>query len=119
ILFYVAMAAIGVLVIHTSMQHQESKQRLDFGQFMREVEKGNVRSLTIHPKNTGEGRFVAEAPDGTIETKKYVVNLPPDPEIYYERVLAKVDGPVEQKQPSIPDVLVSGLFYLLVTGLLI
>jgi cell division protease FtsH len=113
------MVAICVVVIHTSMQNQESKERWDFGQFKREVEKGNVKWLTIHPKNTGEGEFEFENADGTIVTKQFEVNLPPDSEVYYDWVLANVKGQVEVKKPSISDVWVSGLFYLLVTGLLI
>jgi cell division protease FtsH len=108
---WVALVAVAVIFIHQSMQKQEREQRLDFGRLMREVERGNVKSLTIYPKNTGEGQLK----DGT----KYVVNLPADQKVYMEKVLAKLEGEVKFEKPSISDVWVTGLFYLLITGLLI
>jgi len=111
---WVALVAVAVIFLQQSMHRQETKVRLDFGTMMQEVEKGNVRSLTIYPKNTGEGEYLA----GGRETKKFVVNLSGDQQTYMERVLAKVPT-VKVEQPSISDVWVSGLFYLLITGLLI
>jgi len=108
---WVALVAVAVIFIHQSMQKQERERRLDFGRLMREVERGNVKSLTIYPKNTGEGQLK----DGT----KYVVNLPANQEVYLGKVLAKVEGEVKVEKPSISDVWVTGLFYLLITGLLI
>jgi cell division protease FtsH len=92
------------------MQTQDRVRHLDYGRFMQEVEKGNVASLTIHPKNTGEG----ELTNGT----RYRVELPANQEVYVEQVRPHVTR-VDFKQPSFSDVWVSGLFYLLITGLLI
>ena len=111
---WVALVAVAVIFLQQSMHRQETKVRLDFGTLMQEVEKGNVRSLTIYPKNTGEGEYLAAGG----QMKKFVVNLPADQQTYVERVSAKVK-PVTFEQPSISDVWVSGLFYLLITGLLI
>ena len=111
---WVALVAVAVIFLQQSMHRQETKVRLDFGAMMQEVEKGNVRSLTIYPKNTGEGEYLA----GGRETKKFVVNLPGDQQTYMERVLAKVPT-VKVELPSLSDMWVSGLFYLLITGLLI
>jgi len=111
---WVALVAVAVIFLQQSMHRQETKVRLDFGAMMQEVEKGNVRSLTIYPKNTGEGEYLA----GGRELKKFVVNLSGDQQTYMERVLEKVPT-VKVEQPSISDVWVSGLFYLLITGLLI
>ena len=108
---WVALVAVAVIFIHQSMQKEQREQRLDFGRLMREVEQGNVKSLTIDPKDTGKGQLK----DGT----RYVVNLPADQKVYMERVLAKLEGEVKFEKPSISDVWVSGLFYLLITGLLI
>jgi cell division protease FtsH len=109
----VALIAVGVIVLQMQMQQKETPDRLDFGRLMQEVDKGNVKSLTINPKNTGEGEYLV---GGT--ARKFVVNLPAEQQTYMERVVARVDT-VTVKQPSVSDVWVSGLFYLLITGLLI
>ncbi|MBN1460041.1 MAG: ATP-dependent zinc metalloprotease FtsH [Armatimonadetes bacterium] len=95
------------------MEQKDAPDRLDFGRLMQEVEKGNVKSLTITPKNIGEGEYVV---NGT--TRKFVVNLPAEQDAYVARLDGKVTN-ITFEQPSISDVWVSGLFYLLITGLLI
>ncbi len=115
---WIALVAVAVIFLQQSMQRQESKVRLDFGAMMQEVDKGNVKSLTVYPKNTGEGEYWVGDAAGRRELKKFVVNLPAEQQTYMERVLAKVPT-VKVEQPSISDVWVSGLFYLLITGLLI
>jgi len=107
---WIVLIVAAVVVIYQSMNKQEAKTRLNFGALMKEVEEGNVKSLTIYPKNTGEGYLN--------NGRRYVVNLPADQQVYMERVLGKVDS-VTVEQPSFSDVWVSGLFYLLITGLLI
>jgi len=113
---WILLVASAVFVIQQSMQRQETKDRLNFGALMQAVEDGRVKALTIYPKNTGEGEYFPS--EGGTKTRKFVVNLPADQQVYLERVIAKVPT-VTVEQPSISDVWVSGLFYLLITGLLI
>jgi len=110
IAFWVALPVAVVVLLKQTMETQDRKQRLDFGRLMREVQQGNVKSLTVYPKNTGEGELA--------NGQHYVVNLPADQEVYMEKVLEHVPE-VKVEQPSVSDVWVSGLFYMLISVLVI
>ncbi|MDH4179673.1 MAG: hypothetical protein OEV33_04125, partial [Armatimonadota bacterium] len=110
---WVALVAVAVVVLQLGMKSQQPKQDYDFGTFIRKVEAGEVATLVISPKNIGEGTLTDKA--GGV---RYMVNLPADMQTYMETVRKNVPT-VEIKKPSISDVWVSGLFYLLITGLLI
>lgn len=110
---WVALVAVAVVVLQLGMKGQQPKEEYDYGSFMRKVKAGEVATLIISPKNIGEGRLTGKA--GGV---KYTVNLPADMQTYLEVVEEHV-GTVDIKRPSISDVWVSGLFYLLITGLLI
>jgi cell division protease FtsH len=106
-----ALVAVAVIFLQKSMQRTERKEPEQFGWLMQQVDKGAVAKLTILPKN------IAEAVLRDARTI-YVVNMPDDEQVYMAKVMAKVPA-VEVKQPSISDVWISGLFYLLITGVLI
>ncbi len=110
---WIALVAVAVIFLQQYVQTQDTKESFNFGRLMQEVEAGNVTSLTVYPKNKGEGTYKANG-----QEKEFVVDLPADQQVYMERVVAKVPT-VTIEQPSISDVWVSGLFYLLITGLLI
>ncbi len=109
---WVALVAVAVIVLQIGMNSKEPPLEYDYGTFMDRVRAGEIKSLVISPKNVGEGYLKKES------SKRYRVNLPPDMKTYMETVEAHIDQ-VEVRRPSIPDVWVSGLFYLLITGLLI
>ncbi|MFB3880618.1 MAG: ATP-dependent zinc metalloprotease FtsH [Armatimonadota bacterium] len=106
-----ALVAVALVFLQKSMQSTQQRESKDFGWLMEQVRAGNVQSLTILPKKAAEARL---AKDPTI----YVVNMPADEQVYMPTVMAKVPK-VEVKPPSISDVWLSGLFYLLLTGLVI
>jgi len=109
---WVGLVVLALVLLQQNMKQQERETPLLFGEFMQKVESGEVESLTISPKNIGTGKLA--------NGKEYVVNLPADQETYLSPALVKKIGDkVGVKQPSISDVWVSGLFYLLVTGLLL
>jgi cell division protease FtsH len=106
-----ALVAVAVIFLQKSMQRTERKEPQQFGWLMKQVDQGAVEKLTILPKNTAEAML-----RGTRTI--YVVNMPDDEQVYMAKVMEKVPA-VEVKQPSISDVWISGLFYLLITGVLI
>jgi cell division protease FtsH len=106
-----ALVAVAVIFLQKSMQRTERKEPQQFGWLMQQIDKGAVEKLTILPKNTAEATL-----HGT--STIYVVNMPDDEQVYMAKVMEKVPK-VEVKQPSISDVWISGLFYLLITGVLI
>ncbi len=110
---WIALVAVAVIFLQQYVQTKDTKEPFNFGRLMQEVEAGNVTSLTVYPKNKGEGTYRADGKE-----REFVVDLPADQQVYMERVLAKVPT-VTIERPSISDVWVSGLFYLLITGLLI
>ncbi len=128
IIGWIALVAVAVVFLQHAMESKETKDRLNFGQLMQKVEAGDIASITIDPKNTAEGQYYPRdprtgeyKPDGATGKplqKHFVVDLPADQQTYMERLVAKVPS-VTIKQPSISDVWVSGLFYLVITGLLI
>jgi len=106
-----ALVAVAVVFLQKSMQRTERKEPQQFGWLMQQIDKGAVEKLMLLPKNTAEATLQGAS---TI----YVVNMPDDEQVYMPKVMAKVPK-VEVKKPSISDVWISGLFYLLITGLLI
>ncbi len=110
---WVALIAAVVIVLQFGMKSQQPTRELDYGTFMDMVKAGKIATLVISPKNSGEGTFTSAGGSGN-----YRVNLPADMQTYLERVQENVPK-VVIKKPSISDVWVSGLFYLLITGLLI
>jgi len=112
ILTWVALVAVAVVLLQHTMQTQEQKKPMSFGMLMAQVEKGDVVSIKILPKDTAEAKLKNDK-------VLYVVTLPPDQQTYMAQLLAKVGPGLTIEQPSISDVWVSGLFYLLITGLLI
>ncbi len=104
--------AVAVIVLQLGMKTKEPLLEYDYGTFMDRVRAGEIKSLVISPKNVGEGYLKKES------SRRYRVNLPPDMKTYMETVEAHIDE-VEVRPPSFSDVWVSGLFYLLITGLLI
>jgi len=109
---WVALVAVAVIVLQLGMKTKEPLLEYDYGTFMDRVRAGEIKSLVISPKNVGEGYLKKES------SRRYRVNLPPDMKTYMETVEAHIDE-VEVRPPSFSDVWVSGLFYLLITGLLI
>ncbi len=125
---WIALVAVAVVFLQISMRSKETKDRIDFGQLMQKVEAGDVISITINPKNTGEGEYYPRSEQtgeyivvsGKRVQKQFVVHLPADQQTYMGALAAGVEGgKVTIKPPSISDVWVSGLFYLVITGLLI
>ncbi len=110
---WIALVAVAVVVLQLGMKSQQPKEDYDYGTFMRKVKSGEVATLVISPKNIGEGTLAGKAGGS-----RYTVNLPADMQSYLATVQEHV-ATVEIKRPSISDVWVSGLFYLLITGLLI
>ncbi len=124
---WIALVAVAVVFLQLSMKSKEPEDRLDFGQLMQKVEAGDVTAIIVEPKNRAEGQYHPRNQQGEYVTdhltgkrvqKDFVVDLPADQQTYMERLVAKVPS-VTIKQPSISDVWVSGLFYLVITGLLI
>ncbi len=123
---WIALVAVAVVFLQLSMSGKDTKDRLDFGQLMQKVEAGDVISITINPKNTGEGKYYPRdartgeyiLANGKRDQKDFVVHLPADQQTYMGALAAGVPE-VTIKPPSISDVWVSGLFYLVITGLLI
>ena len=107
-----ALVAVALVFLQKSMQTTERRENKDFGWLMEEVRAGSVQSLTIFPKKAAEARLSKDP------TTIYVVNMPADEQSYMATVLQKVPK-VEVRPPSISDVWLSGLFYLLLTGLVI
>jgi cell division protease FtsH len=110
ILSWVALVVLAVVLLQQSMHWQQKKDTPNFGEFMRKVERGEVKSLSINSKNRGEGEYK----DG----KEYVVNLPADEQVYMDKVLANVEK-VDVKPPYLSDVWITGIFYLVIPGLLL
>jgi len=108
---WIGLVVLALVLLQQNITRRETETALVFGEFMQKVESGEIASLTISPKNIGTGKLATG--------KEYVVNLPADQQTYIAAALAKIGKDVEVKQPSISDVWVSGLFYLLVTGLLL
>jgi cell division protease FtsH len=110
---WVALVAVAVIVLQLGMKSSEPKKKYNYAEFMRRVRGGEVLEVVINSKNTGEGVLKKEAGGD-----HFTVSLPADMKTYLETVEANVPK-VDIKKPSISDVWVSGLFYLLITGLLI
>ena len=110
---WVALVAVAVIVLQLGMKGSQPKDKYNYAEFMDKVRKGEVLEVVISPKNTGEGVLRKDAGGA-----RFTVSLPPDMKTYLETVEANVPK-VDIKKPSISDVWVSGLFYLLITGLLI
>jgi cell division protease FtsH len=106
-----ALVAVALVFLQQSMQSHENKQSRDFGWLMRQVEAGSVESLTIFPKKAAEVKLFKDS-------TTYIVNMPADEQVYMGKVVGKV-GKIEVKPPSFSEVWLSGLFYLLLTGLII
>jgi cell division protease FtsH len=109
IMSWVALVALAVVLLQQSMQWQQRKDTPDFASFMKKVEQGQVKTLAIY-KSRGQGEYK----DGT----QYVVNLPDDQKLYMDKVLEHV-GVVPIKRPPLSDVWITGIFYLLIPGLLL
>jgi cell division protease FtsH len=112
-LSWIALVAVAVIFLQQSVRKGEPKSNLDFTTLMGKIEQNKVRSLTIYPKNRGEGYYAEDD-----RTTKYAVNLPADEALYIP--FARAHGvKIKVEQPSISDFWVSSIFYLLITGLLI
>jgi len=111
IVSWVGLVALVLVLLHQNLPRQEREMPLAFGEFMQKVENDQVESLTISPKNIGTGRLSS----GT----RYVVDLPADRERYLPLVQAKIGEKMEVQGPSVSDVWVSGLIYLVITGLVL
>jgi len=109
-LAWIGLAALAVIFLQISMSRHRERIALNYTQFMERVEKGEVKSLIVYPKHTGEGELTSGL--------GYAVKLPPQPELYADAV-RRHGVEIEFEQPSISDVWVSGIFYLLITALLI
>ena len=105
--------AVAVIVLQLGMKGSQQRDKYNYAEFMRRVRAGEVLEVVISPKNTGEGVLKKEAGGAS-----FTVSLPADMKTYLETVEANVPK-VDIKKPSLSDVWVSGLFYLLITGLLI
>jgi cell division protease FtsH len=111
VLAWLALVAVAfVVLLHTSFKGQRPPQALSYSQFIAKVNEGQVKTLVVYPKNTGDGELQGGG--------KYTVKLPPDPQIYTDLVVSHGVS-LDFEQPSISDVWVSGIFYLLVTAVLI
>ena len=111
VLAWLALVAVAfVVLLHTSFKGQRPPQALSYSQFIAKVNEGQVKTLVVYPKNTGDGELQGGG--------KYTVKLPPDPQIYTDLVVSHGVS-LDFEQPSISDVWVSGIFYLLVTAALI
>jgi cell division protease FtsH len=112
VLSWVVLIALAVVLIQQSIARQRASSSLPLSDFMRRVDRGDIISLTVSSKSIGEGL----RKEGTRQVP-YTVSLPPDPSTYMDKVLAKV-GYVDVKNSSISDVWISGVFYVLIMGLL-
>jgi cell division protease FtsH len=112
-LSWVVLIILAVVLVQQSLARQRSNTSLPLSDFMRRVDKGEILTLTVSSKNTGEG--LRKGDGGNIP---YTVSLPPDSSTYMAKVLAKVVDRVEVKNSSISDVWISGVFYVLIMGLL-
>jgi len=110
-LIWVSAVAVAVVVIQQSMQQRGQATPTNFGYFIKRVAQGEVRSVTIDPKNVGH--FVTD--DG----RKWTVTLPADSKAYMDDVKAHVKGDIIVEQPSISDAWLSGLITLVIMGLLL
>ncbi len=111
-LIWISLIVLAVVLIQQSVTQRQSRKPIGIGEFMRAVDKGEIKSLTIY-KSVGEGERVVGG-----KTVQYRVTLPSDESIYLDKVIAS-GATVNLKQPSISDVWVSGLFYLALTVLLV
>jgi cell division protease FtsH len=110
-LIWVSLVAVAFVVILRAVETSTTSISLDYGQFMQKVQANEVRSLSVDAKNIGRGELVGNK-------QRYTVTLPPDPKLYAP-VVEKHVAKFAFQQPSISDMWVNGLVYLLITGVLI
>ena len=111
-LIWVSLIVLAVVLIQHSVLRQQADKSIGLGQFMRAAERGEVKSLTIY-KTLGEGIRTEGGRD-----VPYVVTLPANQDALLPTLLEKVPQ-MEVKQPPVSEMWVSGLFYLVLTVLLV
>ncbi|MFN7196356.1 MAG: ATP-dependent metallopeptidase FtsH/Yme1/Tma family protein, partial [Hylemonella sp.] len=61
--WYLVLAILGVLVLHSYVQQWQQVEPLPYSEFLRELEKGNVKEVAIFPNHI-EGTLNQPLPDG-------------------------------------------------------
>ncbi len=114
VLIWVAVIAAAVVVIRASLQRQAKQLPLGYGEFMVQVQEGNVKSLVVEPKNVGLGEFVRPVK----RSDKFIVNLPASQEVYAATVQKHVRS-LRFENPTISEAWLSGLFTLIMIGVVV
>jgi len=114
-MIWVSAFVVAVIVIRQSMQGRAQRVDLKYGEFMQKVEARRVDSLTVDAGNVGLGVYRDESG----ARRQYSVNLPTDQKVYEEAVRKSVGKDLSFQKAAVSDAILTGLFYLLVTGLLI
>ena len=55
IVSWIALVAVALIFLQQSVQKRDTQSKLDFTSWLRLVGQNKVSSLTIYPKNKGEG----------------------------------------------------------------